>query len=111
MNKKFNYTMAWEMILKFVILTSGIISWAVVDMSDLGSVWYLFPAIIIITTFERLFKRILDGYKKECKIKIQNEDCNKSQNIDNWNILEPDDVNCIYNDKVKQDKPMRKFVM
>lgn len=111
MNKRINYDKIWEMILGFVIITSGIILWAVIEMSESASFWYILPSAMIILTSERLLKSISRDYKRECQSVVRRESQKQVPNTDNWYILETYEMRQNYEIKPKRDKPIRKFVI
>ena len=55
-----------KMVLRFSLMIGGIVLWAMIEALELGSFMYIFPAALILFSFEKISKEILrDMYKEK----------------------------------------------
>lgn len=60
-----NYKMS-KMVLRFSLVIGGIILWAMIEALEMGSFMYIFPAALILFSFEKISKDIVkDTYKEK----------------------------------------------
>ena len=60
-----NYKMS-KMVLRFSLVISGVILWAMIEALEMGSFMYIFPAALILFSFEKISREIVrDTYKEK----------------------------------------------
>lgn len=105
----------WIMLSRTIVIALGIMFWAIIEMTDSPSCWYIIPSGMIILSFEQLYKTIERQFRKEKTLSQKNEAAFSEKpskvNIDNWDLLGLNEDNPASSVYENLNKPFKKFVL